>query len=67
LDSFGFQFFVDDIKSGIGLGLFGPLSSDPGPNLKDQCFSSLKKTRLKSASLEPLIGLLAFVVRKLWP
>jgi len=60
------SFFLNDIKSGIGSGSFGSFYRTPGPNLKRQCFASVKHTRLKSASLESLNDLLAFVVRKVW-
>jgi len=61
-------FFVGDVTSGIGLGLFWLRLL--GPELQPLDGSILLKylleTRLKSESFEPLIGFLAFLVQKLW-
>jgi len=37
------SFFVDDVKSGIGLSLFGPTYWAFGPNVKAERFVSVKK------------------------
>jgi len=58
---------VGDVILGVGLGSFWRTSLGPGPQPQEVIFSCFKKkTRRKSASLKPLIGLLAFVVWKLW-
>jgi len=41
LESFGFQFFVGDVKSGIGLGFF-----DPGPQPQGPIFVCFFKNKL---------------------
>jgi len=47
---------------------FWPTSSDPWPEPQEGAFCFFfKQTRRKSAALEPLTGLLSFVVAKLWP
>jgi len=66
MDRFGYQVSVDKVKSGVGLGLYGPLYRALDPNPKIQYIFSCKKTKLKSTSLQALIGLVEFVVRKLW-
>jgi len=49
LYSFGFQFFMDHVKSGMRFGLSGLFYQDLGPNLKGQYFVSfLKKKRNKT-------------------
>jgi len=63
------MFFGGDILNGrIGLGLFDQGHLTQGPNPLGVIFCLfLNDTRLKFSSCGPLIGLLAFVVRKLWP
>ena len=58
---------MDYVKSGVGLGFFGQRDLSMGPNPKRQTCVSFLKTKRKPRSLERLIGLLAFVVWKLWP
>jgi len=70
LGSFGFESFVGDV---INKGWFRPFwstSSGPGSQPQEEilCFFSLKETRQKIPIFRALlIGLLAFVVQKLWP
>jgi len=45
---------VDDVKIGIGLGVFDPFYLALGPNLKAQYFVSLKDIRPNSASFRAL-------------
>ena len=54
LNGFGLRFFVDDVKIGIGLGVFDPFYLALGPNLKAQYFVSLKDIRPNSASFRAL-------------
>jgi len=58
---------VGDVKIGVGIGFFGWRHRTLGPNRKGQFFVYFKKAGRKSACLDLLIGLLAFVVGKLWP
>jgi len=58
---------VGDVTIGVGLGIFGPHSSIPGPQYEEGIFVSfLENARRKSAFSQPLIDL-AFVLWKLWP
>jgi len=68
LGKFGFDFCVGNVIIGIGLGIFGPLHQLAGPNPNTQFFVCFfyKESRQKSASLETLIGFLAFMIYKLW-
>jgi len=61
------SFFVGDVILGVALGFFWLTPSSSGSQRQGVIFVSLKKTRRNSASFEPLIGLLVFVVGKLWP
>ena len=58
-----------DVTIGVNLEIFWMASSGPRPPTKEVIFCYFLKKKLgeKSASLEPLVGFLAFVVRKLWP
>jgi len=43
---FGFEFFVSDVKTGVGLDTFGPRHRAEGPSPKRHCFCFfLNKTR----------------------
>jgi len=46
LDSVGLRFFLDDVKSGIGSGLFGPSYRALDPSVKAQCFVCFFKKQL---------------------
>jgi len=64
LESFGFELFVGDV---INRGMFRSFwfrLPDPGPQPPrgNSLFLSMDEPKRHSASLEPLIGLLAFVV-----
>jgi len=45
---------------------FWPTSSNPGPQLQEGTFCFIKK-RQNSATSEPLISFLVFVIGTLWP
>ena len=61
------SFFMGDVILRVALGFFWLTPSSSGPQRQGVTFVSLKKNRRNSASFELLIGLLVFVVRKLWP
>jgi len=58
------RFFVGNVISGIGLGFFGFVIGPWAPIPKG-IFLLLFFNYAKSVSIEPLIGILAFVVSKL--
>jgi len=61
-----FSFFVGDVISGVGLGIFRSGNGALGPTTRANFLNTfLAETRHES--LEPLMSHLAFVVRKLWP
>jgi len=68
LRRFGFEDFCEWPKNWGRFRVFSINHRSLGPQHKGQFFVSLfKKSRGKSACLETLICLLAFVIRKVWP
>ena len=69
IGKFCIELFMGKVILGADLGIFGLCHRPSGTELQPKeeffVFFSKKKIRQKSTSLEPLIGLLAFVVSKL--
>jgi len=57
------SYFVDDVTKGADLGFNSPTFL----GFTILCFFLKIRTMRKFASLEPLVGFLAFVIWKLWP
>jgi len=58
---------VGDVTIEVGLGFLADVIGPWIPKSREIFCFLFKKSRRKSATLEPLISLLALVVRKLWP